>query len=292
MNCPWFENNIFYISSPGFVAPCCFFPFIKMLPLSKNLEFQEKYKMLYLKNNTLDNILFDKKILEELIRELTQTKYCEKYCGKNYINDNSKQYDFQIMLTTKCSLNCLACLRNDMYYKKEILKYDWDFDFDLFKKHFNKDILKSTRSIQFTGSIGDAIFYNRLLLLLLYILSCNNKIHISIHTNGCYRSIKWWNMLATLLKKFEQHVVVFSIDGLKNTYNIYRVNGDFNQVITNATSFIQKGGNAHWKFIQMKHNEMDIEEAKKLSKELGFSLFTISKPWKIKTASSIYNENL
>ena len=44
----------------------------------------------------------------------------------------------------------------------------------------------------------------------------------------------------------------------------------FNKVIENAKSYIDAGGRAQWNFIVFKHNEHQVEEAKELSKQLGF----------------------
>ena len=87
-----------------------------------------------------------------------------------------------------------------------------------------------------------------------------------------------WIELANVLKKFKSYNVIFSIDGLEKTYSIYRVNGNFYNIINNAQTFINAGGNAYWKYIVMKHNECNIQKALSLSKKMGFKRFFITKP--------------
>jgi len=71
--------------------------------------------------------------------------------------------------------------------------------------------------------------------------------------------------------------VVFGIDGLEDTNHIYRRGTVFSVVIKNAKAFIQAGGRAQWDFIVFKHNEHQVEKARKLSKELGFETFQIKR---------------
>jgi hypothetical protein len=69
--------------------------------------------------------------------------------------------------------------------------------------------------------------------------------------------------------------VIFGIDGLEDTHSIYRIGTDFNQILKNAKIFIESGGTAEWVFIKFKHNEHQVEEAKKLADALGFKRFSV-----------------
>ncbi len=290
MNCPWFENNMFYIMAPGILLPCCNYPVLDIIIPEKEQFFYQKYSMLYLKNNSIENILENKNLISMLIDEMKQTHKCELSLCNQFKNNiiKSNLYDFQIMLTTKCNLMCLACLRN--IRKKYVHNFHWDFDINEFKKQFNPSFLQRINSIQFTGSIGDAIFYPKLLSLLHYISKFNNNISITIHTNGNYHLSGWWKFLVKELSFFKYYTFIFSIDGLE-TYNIYRVNGNLQNVLNNAKTFINFGGKATWKYIKMKHNEYEIDTAKKLSEKMGFYEFNIVEPWRIQTEHDIYNQN-
>ena len=102
----------------------------------------------------------------------------------------------------------------------------------------------------------------------------NPNLIISVSTNGGLRTKEFWKKLAEVLG--DKGRVVFALDGLKDTNHIYRVNVDFDKVIANATTFIKNGGNAEWQFISFKHNQHQVDEARELSKQLGFKQFFVS----------------
>jgi hypothetical protein len=70
-------------------------------------------------------------------------------------------------------------------------------------------------------------------------------------------------------------MVFFGIDGLEDTHHIYRIGTKYENVIRNASTFINEGGIAEWVFIKFKHNEHQDLEAERRSKELGFRSFTV-----------------
>ena len=70
--------------------------------------------------------------------------------------------------------------------------------------------------------------------------------------------------------------IIVSLDGIKQeTYNKYRINGELPKVIENTQKIVKakkklkrKNPLIRWQFLVMKHNENEIEEIKKLAKEL------------------------
>ena len=64
------------------------------------------------------------------------------------------------------------------------------------------------------------------------------------------------------------------LDGLEDTHHLYRISTDFNKIIDNAKAFIGAGGYAKWHMLVFEHNEHQVEEAKQMSEELGFKMFT------------------
>jgi sulfatase maturation enzyme AslB (radical SAM superfamily) len=91
-----------------------------------------------------------------------------------------------------------------------------------------------------------------------------------MHTNGSARDPEWWQRLAQLKVK-----VTFGIDGLADTHHLYRISTDFNKIIENAQAFISAGGVAKWHMLVFAHNEHQIEEARTMSKQMGFVDFSI-----------------
>ena len=71
--------------------------------------------------------------------------------------------------------------------------------------------------------------------------------------------------------------VVISLDGAtQESYNKYRVNGDFHKVLANTEALIQAKRRNHsmtpiieWQFLIMKHNEHEVEIIKDLAVEMG-----------------------
>ena len=92
---------------------------------------------------------------------------------------------------------------------------------------------------------------------------------IGIVTNASARTPDWWRKLAK-----EKVRVTFGLDGLKDTNHLYRISTDFNKIISNANAFIGAGGHAKWHMLVFKHNEHQVEEARQMSKDLGFKAFT------------------
>lgn len=71
--------------------------------------------------------------------------------------------------------------------------------------------------------------------------------------------------------------LIISADGAtQDTYNKYRRNGELHKVIKNVTDIVEmkrklksKLPKVIWQFIVMKHNETEVEEIKKITKEIG-----------------------
>lgn len=94
---------------------------------------------------------------------------------------------------------------------------------------------------------------------------------VSVVTNGSIGSPKKWEELGSYMT--EPHQVEFSIDGLEDTNHLYRIGLSWNRIMANAKAFINAGGNASWKFIVFDHNKHQIEEARALAKDMGFTRF-------------------
>jgi MoaA/NifB/PqqE/SkfB family radical SAM enzyme len=104
-----------------------------------------------------------------------------------------------------------------------------------------------------------------------YFRSINPDIVLGMHTNGGIGSTRFWKKLATIINKSRDYVI-FSIDGLADTNHIYRKNVLWNNIINNAKTFIDNGGNAHWEMIVFEHNEHQIADVEQLARRLGFKI--------------------
>jgi hypothetical protein len=66
---------------------------------------------------------------------------------------------------------------------------------------------------------------------------------------------------------------VFSIDGLEDTNSVYRQNVSWSKLMTNAQSYINAGGSAHWDMLVYRHNQHQVDECEQLAREMGFTWF-------------------
>lgn len=176
-------------------------------------------------------------------------------------------------ISSVCQASCPMCIRNvnggltnDRY-----VPVSWTIE--NYKKIITEDLIKQLELITLCGNLGDPITNDNIVDMIKYTCSINPEINFSIHTNGSIRSTSWWKSFAKILPN--KHNVVFALDGLEDTLSLYRIGTYFNKIIENAKAFIEAGGNAEWAFIVFKHNQHQIEEARNLSKELGFKTFQV-----------------
>jgi len=175
----------------------------------------------------------------------------------------------EIELSSYCSLKCIQCPRNNNSFKQENLSLA-DF-----KQIFTEDIIKQIKTFLFCGTYGDCIHNKELFDIIKWIRSINNELYLEIQTHGNTYSEKWWQELASIVG--ENSMVSFAIDGLEDTYHIYRNGGSYEKVMRNAKTFIDAGGNAKWTYIVFKHNQHTVDDAKQLSIVKGFHSFVVKK---------------
>ena len=187
-------------------------------------------------------------------------------------------FSFHIELTDKCNARCVQCSRNfidDLGNLNENPNLCLtEITIDKYKNIF-KDYLHKTKTITFSGNMGDPIFSKDILKITKYSFShvLSNSGSLTIYTNGGFRSTQWWSEYGSFLKD-KSHEIYFAIDGLEDTHYLYRVNTRFDRVIDNAKAFMDAGGTAHWSFIRFGHNQHQEDECRSLAKELGFKKFT------------------
>ena len=187
-----------------------------------------------------------------------------------------RYFDIDIETTTRCNAACPMCFRNlsgdriNPNLNIEDFNTDWIDNIDL-----------TLGTISLCGNYGDPIMVNNLHQVL---HDLNKKINwapdhkIIIMTNGGARTTDWWKELASIMKTISvRSRVVFGIDGLEDTNHLYRRNVNWNKLMKNVEAYISAGGRATWKMILFKHNQHQVEEAKKLANDMGFKEFRIRK---------------
>ena len=176
-------------------------------------------------------------------------------------------------ITNNCQAHCPMCSRNRHGgIENPLIKIN-NWTLEQFQNTINQEVLDQVEALYFCGNFGDPLLNNDLIDMVDYTVNQKPDIEIRIHTNGSLRNVQWWEQLARALPK--NHVVVFAIDGLSDTHHLYRIGTDYNQILRNATAFIQAGGIAEWAFIRFKHNAHQVETARKISAESGFQRFVL-----------------
>ncbi len=179
----------------------------------------------------------------------------------------------EIELTSHCNARCPMCSRQILGTYNENPK--------LTKKHLPKTSvlalipqLAKCRNVEvgFIGAFGDPLMHPDLLDLTEAFCKESN-INVLIETNGAIRSQKFWANLGQLSKESGNLKLTFSIDGLEKTNAIYRANTDFQKIMQNSQTYIDHGGWASWKFICFKHNQHEVDIARRRAQHMGFKKF-------------------
>ena len=177
--------------------------------------------------------------------------------------------EIDLECTTYCNLACPECNRTtDKDIISSILNTS-HVTLENCRTWFKPTELTKLKEVRFCGAIDEALMNPELTDILDFFLDEFKIKYIDIRTNGSLRSTTWWSNFVNHLPS--KHIIVFGLDGLEDTLHIYRIGADYKKVINNAKAFIDAGGIASWQFIEFEHNKHQIEEAKQLAKELGFS---------------------
>lgn len=174
--------------------------------------------------------------------------------------------------SNNCNAECPLCTRtNNKIVASNISEHTLDF----IREKIPKSLLQQVKLIKWCGNTGEPPLCKDFIDIQKYIQTINPHVKFVVHTNGGIKSPAWWRELGEVYKTNPANVVNFHIDGLSDTNHVYRVNVVFDRVVENARAFISTGAAAHWVFIPFNHNEHQIDEARKMSEELGFKRFDV-----------------
>jgi MoaA/NifB/PqqE/SkfB family radical SAM enzyme len=174
-------------------------------------------------------------------------------------------------ITNKCTLACPACDRTGNAWVKKNLT---ELPLDLVQRLFPVSERERFAGIKINlcGAFGDCIYHSRFHDIVRHLKEAGFALHVE--TNGSYRSPEWWEKTCDLLR--EEDEITFSVDGLQDTNHIYRINSRWEDIYA-AMKVCAPRVRVHWKFIVFRHNEHQLEEAKRLAKELGVQEITFKK---------------
>lgn len=189
----------------------------------------------------------------------------------NRLHDSDKKFHFHIELTTKCNAACPICPRFIKYTPIRSHNIElWEMTIDKVKEWFPKEIIKKVGSINFCGNFGDPCSCRDIYEIVEYFHINNKEIDIDIRTNGGAQSVSFWQKMGNLSKNSNKKVkVVFSVDGLEDTNDLYRRNVKWEILDRNIRTFTSNGGFGVQEFLIFNHNEHQIQEAKDQNYEWG-----------------------
>lgn len=156
---------------------------------------------------------------------------------------------------------------------------------------FDEEISKNLRYVNFTGTYGEATTHPNFFDILNLIADnvdrqkehrlshgSTDKVKLMIETNGGMHTPEYWREFSNIVKNrfARDSVIIFGIDGTDDdTHQMYRRGVNFDKVLANAAAVIDNKVNAVWSMISFNHNEHQLDNAKTMSKSLGFKAFKI-----------------
>ena len=173
--------------------------------------------------------------------------------------------------TTVCNAACPQCAREDASLYNDATDRA-ELTVEKIKELFSVPFIENLEKVFMCGDFGDPAANHATLDIFEHFRSVNPTIQLGLNTNGSIQNTRWWSRLGNLLS-LPGDYCVFSIDGLQDTNRIYRINTNFKKIIENATAFIKAGGAAQWDMLVFAHNEHQINDARNLAKNLGFTHF-------------------
>jgi len=172
--------------------------------------------------------------------------------------------------TDVCQAACALCAREtDKNFRKDRQHH---LTMDQILQVFVQEKIKQLDKMFMCGNYGDPAAGKHTLDIFQEFRKINPTIVLGMNTNGGLQTTFWWYELAKIMNQ-SQDYVVFSIDGLESTNATYRQNVVWNKVMSNARSFIEAGGSAHWDMLVYQHNQHEVDECEKLARNLGFKWF-------------------
>lgn len=178
---------------------------------------------------------------------------------------------FNIEGTNWCYLKCSAC---DRTIRKDHVKKRNDLSINLFERVINTDLKNvNLDNIQFNfcGIYGDNLYHPDIVNFFKILVYRNAR--IDLETNGSYKKPSFWKQLPKVLTPEDK--ITFSIDGLADTNSLYRKGSSWDSIMEGVKIIGQSKVKSTWKFIVFKHNQHQIEDARKLASSLGIDEFLV-----------------
>lgn len=174
--------------------------------------------------------------------------------------------------TTHCNAHCPQCERNINGGRINPAVTVQHMDIETFKIHINEH-RTTLEKVLFCGNAGDPMMHPEILDMMSWSrYACDNFVTLGMNTNGSIGNVEQWKRMAAMMTKMEDYVV-FSIDGLEDTNELYRRGAKWSTIMRNAETFIENGGRAHWDMLVFDHNQHQVDDCEQLAYKMGFRWF-------------------
>ena len=177
-------------------------------------------------------------------------------------------FNFELEITNRCNLACPRCSRTDLISLYPKHWKDADLDLDDFKR-FIAPVLDQINIFEFKGTLGDPIFHPYFLDWIYWCKQAGKR--VKIHTNG-QAGARLWQRLFEFLDHDDS--VILGIDGMPDDFMKYRVNARWSN-IEGCAEALAGHVDLRWQYIVFSYNQHEIEQARLLSLEMGFSGFDV-----------------
>ena len=172
----------------------------------------------------------------------------------------------EIELSSICNASCPLCPRNLFGYDTDLGYQKKNLTLEEIKIILPKGFLSQITFVKFEGNFGDPLANPEILKITDYL-----DTPIKCVTNGNFKNKKFWEEFAE-----RETTVEFGIDGIDQvTHSRYRRGTSLQNILKNASTYIDSGGDAVWKMIKFDFNQDQIDQCRNLSKEMGFSDFIV-----------------
>lgn len=182
----------------------------------------------------------------------------------------------QFDLNVTCNAFCPGCHRyafvdNQMYLNPH-LNFNSNISTDIIERVMENPRLSDDVWVDMVGLVGEPIAHKDFLLITDIIYKYRPNANLNIHTNGGLRSVEFFTALGDKIKRQGPgSSVTFSIDGLEDTNNIYRIGVIWEKVIENAKAIVSTGANVTWKCIEFPWNTHQQNEIEQSAKDMGMN---------------------
>ena len=185
------------------------------------------------------------------------------------------KFHFHIELTTKCNAACPMCPR---FIKSTPVRTHnielWEMTIDKVKKWFPVELIQKIGSINFCGNFGDPCSCRDIYEIVEYFHTNNPNIKIDIRTNGGAQPVTFWKKIGKMSSNSKSIRLVFSVDGLEDTNDLYRRNVKWDILDRNIRAYTESGGYGVQEFLIFNHNEHQISAADEQAEEWGLDNVT------------------